>query len=75
MKKASYRLTLPKERTSSVVFSSPHSGRDYPWAFLRRSVLDERAVRSSEDAFVDLLFADAPQMGAPLLSDIGTRRR
>jgi len=36
-----------------VVFSSPHSGRDYPWAFLRRSVLDERAVRSSEDAFVD----------------------
>lgn len=68
MKKASYRLTLPIERTSSVVFSSPHSGRDYPWAFLRRSVLDERVVRSSEDAFVDLLFADAPQMGAPLLA-------
>ncbi|MEX5727676.1 N-formylglutamate amidohydrolase [Rhodovulum iodosum] len=63
-----YALFLPAARTTSVVFSSPHSGRDYPWAFLRQTVLDERAVRSSEDAFVDQLFADAPQMGAPLLA-------
>lgn len=63
-----YALFLPEARTTSVVFSSPHSGRDYPWAFLKQTVLDERAVRSSEDAFVDLLFADAPRMGAPLLA-------
>lgn len=63
-----YRLIRPKARTTSVVFSSPHSGRDYPWAFLRRSMLDELSVRSSEDAFVDLLFSGAPMLGAPLLA-------
>ncbi|WP_212523058.1 N-formylglutamate amidohydrolase [Actibacterium sp. MT2.3-13A] len=63
-----YRLIRPKARTTSVMFSSPHSGRDYPLAFLRRSMLDEVSVRSSEDAFVDLLFSDAPALGAPLLA-------
>ncbi len=63
-----YHLTMPEARTTSVVFASPHSGREYPWDFVRRSVLDERTLRSSEDAFVDRLFADAPDHGAPLLS-------
>jgi len=35
---------------------------------LSQSVLDERAIRSSEDAFIDLLFACAPEFGAPLLA-------
>jgi N-formylglutamate amidohydrolase len=61
------RFELPEERTTSVVFASPHSGRDYPGTFLRRSVLDQRAIRSSEDAFVDLLF-EAARAGAPLLT-------
>ncbi|WP_428546116.1 N-formylglutamate amidohydrolase [Profundibacter sp.] len=68
MSKATYQLELPENRTTSVIFASPHSGRSYPWAFLRKSVLDELAIRSSEDAFVDLLFADVPTFGAPLLS-------
>ncbi|TCO69645.1 N-formylglutamate amidohydrolase [Rhodovulum euryhalinum] len=63
-----YRLFRPDRPTTSVVFSSPHSGRDYPWTFLRQTVLDERAIRSSEDAFVDILFADAPVHGAPLIA-------
>ncbi|WP_132693415.1 N-formylglutamate amidohydrolase [Rhodovulum steppense] len=63
-----YRLFQPDRVSTSVVFSSPHSGRDYPWTFLRQTVLDERAIRSSEDAFVDLLFADAPVHGAPLIA-------
>lgn len=67
MPKVNYQLNLPENRTTSVVFASPHSGRNYPWAFLRKSVLDEMAIRSSEDAFVDLLFADVPSFGAPLL--------
>lgn len=58
---------MPAALATSVVFASPHSGRDYAPAFLNRSVLDERTIRSSEDAFVDLLFADAPDFGAPLL--------
>lgn len=73
MHKAAYRLHLPKERTTSVLFNSPHSGRDYPWSFLRETILDERTVRSSEDAFVDLLFANAPLCGAPLLAATAPR--
>ncbi len=68
MTRNAYRLDKPDVRTSSVVFASPHSGREYPWSFLRKSVLDERAIRTSEDAFVDLLFEDAPTMGAPMLA-------
>ena len=68
-----YRLDEPETRTTAVVFASPHSGRDYPWSFLRRSVLDELSVRSSEDAFVDELFSAANQLGAPLLSALAPR--
>lgn len=68
-----YTLQDPAQRTTSVVFASPHSGRDYPWSFLRRSMLDELAVRSSEDAFVDKLFSAAPSFGAPLIAATAPR--
>ena len=68
MPKPAYQISLPETRDTSVVFASPHSGRDYPWSFMRRSVLDERTIRSSEDAFVDQLFEAAPSLGAPLLA-------
>lgn len=68
-----YTLTMPDVRTTSVVFASPHSGREYPWSFVRRSMLDERTLRSSEDAFVDKLFESAPSFGAPLLSAVHPR--
>lgn len=64
----SHRVEYPSLRSTSAIFSSPHSGRDYGWGFLRRTVLDSRTIRSSEDAFVDELFATAPSHGAPLLS-------
>lgn len=67
MSTPSYTLTMPTSHTTSVVFASPHSGRDYPSTFLNDSVLDEQSVRSSEDAFVDQLFTVAPDHGAPLL--------
>ncbi len=68
MPKIAYHLQRPDVVSSCVVFASPHSGRDYPWSFLRRTVLDEHAIRTSEDAYVDRLFDCAPQFGAPLLS-------
>jgi len=68
-----YRLTLPERRTTAVVFASPHSGSYYPKDFLARSLLDERAIRSSEDAFVDTLLAPAPDFGAPLLAAVAPR--
>lgn len=67
MLKPAFKLSLPDEQTTSVIFASPHSGREYPWAFLRKSVLDELAIRSSEDAFMDMLVGSAPSRGAPLL--------
>lgn len=63
-----YRLLCPDRQTGPVIFASPHSGRDYPKEFLARSVLDAEAIRSSEDAFVDQLFDQAPRLGAPLLA-------
>lgn len=63
-----YYLHQPKRTTTAVVFSSPHSGRDYPKDFLAESLLDKHRIRSSEDAFVDDLFDCAPDFGAPLLA-------
>lgn len=68
-----FHLTMPQRRTTSVVFSSPHSGRDYPPAFLHASMLDARTIRSSEDAFIDDLYGAAPGHGAPLLAATAPR--
>lgn len=65
---AGFLVSRPARRTTSVVFASPHSGRAYPPAFLSRAEMDETMVRSSEDAFVDDLFAAAPLCGAPLIA-------
>lgn len=62
-----FALRLPVRQTTPVIFASPHSGRDYPADFVRAAVLDRRTLRSSEDAFVDDLFAAAPDHGAPLM--------
>jgi len=67
MPRVAYDLLHPEHRTTSVVFASPHSGCDYPWTFLRKTVLDQHSIRSSEDAFVDELYSFAPKCGAPLL--------
>lgn len=63
-----YRLFQPDRQSTSVIFASPHSGRDYPSGFITQSQLDRLGLRTSEDAFVDQLFAAAPDFGAPLLS-------
>src|SRR5918997_3385172 len=63
-----YALRMPAEPGSCAVFSSPHSGSDYPPSFLAASLLTPLQLRSSEDAFVDALFGAAPELGAPLLA-------
>lgn len=63
-----FTLHLPETRKTPIVFSSPHSGADYPEAFVMQSLLDRHTIRSSEDAFVDRLFSAAPDHGAPLLA-------
>jgi N-formylglutamate amidohydrolase len=58
----------PATRRLPLVLASPHSGSDYPADLLAASRLDPRALRQSEDSYVDELFAAAPRLGAPLLS-------
>lgn len=57
-------LRLPVEVSSPFLFAVPHSGRHYPDSFRRRSRLDDRDLRLSEDAFVDDLFAGVSAFGA-----------
>jgi len=48
-----------------VVFDSPHSGAHYPEDF--RHCMSEQGLRRLEDAFVDELFDDAPDVGVSFL--------
>lgn len=73
MPKRAFTLDHPAHRNTSVVFASPHSGCDYPDWFLNQSILPAKAVRSSEDAFVDRLFDIASDLGAPFLRGAAPR--
>ena len=57
----------PSGQTASFVFNVPHAGDVYPASFLQASHLDATALRRSEDAFVDRLFAGVVGLGAPLM--------
>ena len=50
------------------LFASPHSGRHYPAALMRATLLDAAAIRRSEDALVDRLIAGAARRGATVLT-------
>ena len=62
-----YTLTEPAKQHAPFIFSSPHSGRHYPDAFIAASPLDPITLRASEDVYVEQLFGAAPSLGAPLL--------
>ena len=62
-----WEIVAPSRQAVPLVFASPHSGTEYPEAFVKASNLDLLMLRRSEDSFVDELFADAPSHGAPLL--------
>jgi len=54
-----FEIIGPRRPQSPLIFNAPHSGRVYPKAFQERSCLGGKALRRSEDAFVDELFAPA----------------
>jgi N-formylglutamate amidohydrolase len=62
-----FEVREPEAQTIPFVFNSPHSGRVYPREFLAASRLDSLGIRRSEDHYVDELFGDAPEFGAPFL--------
>ena len=53
---------------SALVFASPHSGRHYPSDMNASARLNEKAIRSSEDALVDQLIEAAPRYGCAVLA-------
>jgi N-formylglutamate amidohydrolase len=57
----------PLTQSVPVVFASPHSGLNYTQAFIESSNLSPHQLRRSEDAFVNEIFASAPEFGAPFL--------
>jgi N-formylglutamate amidohydrolase len=66
-------IALPADRRLPVVVASPHSGRDYPSAFLAAAKLDPHTLRRSEDGFVDEIFGQVPERGVPLLQALFPR--
>lgn len=62
-----YEVVEPAACRGPVLFNSPHSGAVYPRDFLTVSRLDIRALRRSEDSFVDELFAGVVSHGYPLM--------
>ncbi len=67
------RVIAPDRQTVPLVFASPHSGCDYPADFVAMSRLDARALRRSEDSFIDELYAGVVESGAPLISALFPR--
>jgi len=60
-------IFYPDAQSLPMVLASPHSGCDYPKEFVAASPLGPHAIRRSEDAFVDRLFALGPKHGVPLI--------
>lgn len=63
-----FRVSVPATQSAAMVVASPHSGDRYPQDLLAATQLDPEALRRSEDAHVDALFAGAVAAGAPLLA-------
>lgn len=61
-------VTEPAGQAVPFVFNVPHAGAVYPTAFLSESRLDAVALRRSEDAYVDELFAGMVGLGAPTMA-------
>ncbi|WP_207455380.1 N-formylglutamate amidohydrolase [Azospirillum sp. SYSU D00513] len=62
-----FEILAPETQSTPLVLASPHSGDRYSPEFTASSQLAGRALRKSEDCFVDEIFAAGPLLGAPLI--------
>lgn len=60
-------LEMPDIVSTPVVFSSPHSGCDYPQELLDATPLKRAKLRSLEDCYVDELFDHVTAQGSPFI--------
>jgi N-formylglutamate amidohydrolase len=68
-----FKLVEPDQVAGPFIFASPHSGRIYPRSFLENSGLSALQLRSSEDAYVDKLFAHVTKQGASFIYSLVPR--
>lgn len=54
-------------QAAPLIFNSPHSGRIYPSVLIEASRLSPKALRKSEDAYVEELFSATVWQGAALM--------
>ena len=66
-----FRLSGDDDGRWPILVTSPHSGRDYPAAFLAQSRLTLSQLRRAEDAFVDVLLDGIA--GVPVLRALRAR--
>lgn len=71
--KITFDISKPDSQLIPFVFTSPHSGTNYSPSFIAKSKLDPLTLRCSEDSFIDDLFSEAPNYGAPLLKALFPR--
>lgn len=62
-----FAIERPTRLRFPAVFSSPHSGCEYPESFLKSSKLCPRTLRTSEDCYIAELFSGVTKLGCPLL--------
>lgn len=62
-----FTLVRPIRIKAPILFASPHSGTVYPADLTDRLCLPLMNLRRTEDAFVNDLFSQAPDYGAPLI--------
>ena len=65
------KVSKPRGPIVPVIFDSPHSGNEYADDF--GTILPLNGLRVTEDAFVDRLYAAAPEKGAVLLAALFPR--
>lgn len=63
-----FRLLGTAAEAAPILLSSPHSGREYPSAFLAQSRLTVGQLRRAEDAYVDELLAGSVALNVPLIA-------
>lgn len=65
---APFAIVRPESGQLPLILASPHSGTVYPDKMRADLGVPLIELRRTEDAFVDLLFSNAPQYGATLLT-------
>jgi len=66
-------LFTPDHQAGPLILASPHSGRNYPKAFIENAAISAHSLRQNEDAYIDELLGFARYLDTPLLAALFPR--